>query len=286
MRGKWRLGVILSVCLCLSVGTGGIGFADVTPVSVPVLMYHHISDDVTGDAVVDVFKFFDDMWQLKKAGFETIALADLIAYVEGTGVLPEKPILVTFDDGYASNYVYAFPILKSLKMKAVINVIGWSVGLDRFVLTEDPIIPHFTWEAAREMVESGLVEIENHTYDLHSPEGLSYDGGMPVGYGMSQMAEESDADYATRILEDTGKMTALIESKTGRVPVSVAYPYGAFSEATEQVLEAFGVVCTFSTVPEIRSFGTVADLRAIPRLNVTGEVPVLKLLESVDGFED
>ena len=73
------------------------------------------------------------------------------------GQLPEKPIIITFDDGYESNYLYAYPLLQKYGVKAAIFAVVSTVG-------ENPNgKPHFTWEQAREMEQSGLVQIESHT---------------------------------------------------------------------------------------------------------------------------
>ena len=68
--------------------------------------------------------------------------------------LPDKPILITFDDGYASNYMYAYPILKKLGMQATIFVIT-----DRRGKTLS-VNPHFSWNQAREMQDSGVIDIQ------------------------------------------------------------------------------------------------------------------------------
>ena len=65
-----------------------------------------------------------DFQYLKEQGYTAVLPDDLIAYANGEGQLPPKPILITFDDGYYNNYSYAFPLLKKYDMKAVISIVG------------------------------------------------------------------------------------------------------------------------------------------------------------------
>ncbi len=72
--------------------------------------------------------------------------------------LPEKPILITMDDGYLNNYEYAFPIYKKYNLQATLFV-------SPFYMHEDNTERHFGWKAAEEMEASGLIDIEPHGYD-------------------------------------------------------------------------------------------------------------------------
>ena len=112
-------------------------------VEVPVLMYHHISDDVTSSAVVTAETFERHMAALLDEGYSPVSLRELSDFVHGDGELPEKPVVITFDDGYMSNYELAFPILKKYGSKASVFVIGSSVGKSEYKDTGQPIIPHF-----------------------------------------------------------------------------------------------------------------------------------------------
>ena len=80
----------------------------------------------------------------------------------------KKPVVITFDDGYLSNYQYAYPILKETGMVATIFVIGATVGnTEHYKNTNYPITPHFTFQQGAEMVASGIISIQSHTYDMH-----------------------------------------------------------------------------------------------------------------------
>ncbi|HAS74810.1 MAG TPA: hypothetical protein DCS67_11760, partial [Clostridiales bacterium UBA8960] len=134
---------------------------------VPIVMYHDIKleQDDSGNRTVKQFE--SDLKAYKDAGFNTIHYEDLINFVYKGVSLPENPLIITFDDGYLSNYEYAFTLLKKYEMKAVISIIGWSVGLDYDPIRQRAINPHFTYAQAKEMIDSGLLEIQSHSFDMH-----------------------------------------------------------------------------------------------------------------------
>lgn len=128
----------------------------------PILMYHDVTDGPTSDnpMVVTTEKLEGDLCWLKENGYHTILPRELTAGEP----LPEKPVMITFDDGYVSNYRLLFPLLQKYQMKAAICLI---VSLT----DEDPEgHGHLTWDMCREMQASGLVEIASHTYALHNLE--------------------------------------------------------------------------------------------------------------------
>lgn len=106
---------------------------------VPVLMYHHISEEGNDSTELSPEAFEAQIAALAEAGYTSVFPEDLAAYVREGKELPEKPIVITFDDGYLSNYEYAYPILKKYGMVATIFVIGSTVGTRSIIKT--PITP-------------------------------------------------------------------------------------------------------------------------------------------------
>lgn len=239
---------------------------------VPIITYHHLVVDGEEENAVRIkaTTFAEHMKALKEAGFETVFLRDVVDYVyEGTP-LPEKPVVITFDDGYSSNYEHAYPVLQDLDMKATIAVIGWSVGETKYKGTDRDILPHFTWEEAREMFESGHIDIQNHTYDMHNPNTPE----EPSRRGVLQMADESTGDYARALAEDLGKLTALIEENVGNEVYAFAYPYGEYSLMSELILQELGFRVTLSTKKGIQIVkqGQPQTLYAMKRINAGPEL--------------
>lgn len=215
---------------------------------VPVLLYHEIDPAADGSngAVISPETFENHIRALAENGYTAVSPEELTAYVEHGGTLPEKPVLITFDDGYQSNYDYAYPVLKKYGMKATIFVIGSSAGKDEYKDIGQPIIPHFGAEEAREMTDSGLISIQSHTYDLH--QAAAYETGT-VRENMAPLPGEDEWDYADMLADDTEKERQLILSLTGEEPFALAYPEGRYTELTTSVLVQLGVKITFTTQP-------------------------------------
>ena len=90
---------------------------------VPVLMYHHINHH-KGDMVTITPEVFEDQMEyLYRAGYRTLKIAELIACINGGLTLTQKAVVVTFDDGWLDNYIYAFPTLKKYKINATVFLI-------------------------------------------------------------------------------------------------------------------------------------------------------------------
>lgn len=129
----------------------------------PVLVYHALTADETqlpgDDWTVTADKFRSDLQAIKDMGFTPINSTDLYEVRLGLKELPAHPVWVTFDDGYENNYTIAFPILQELGYKAEIFVVTSLVGS-----TPEGGQPHFSWEQAQQMENSGLVAISLHGY--------------------------------------------------------------------------------------------------------------------------
>jgi peptidoglycan/xylan/chitin deacetylase (PgdA/CDA1 family) len=252
---------------------------------IPILTYHHISTDKDAWSSVTISpeKFKEDMIALKEEGYTPIHFKDYMDYKEGKGALPKNPILITFDDGYYSNYEYAYPVLEEMNMKATIFVIGWSIGRSTFIDSDKPILPHFTWDQAKEMYDSGLIDIQGHTYDLHSPKGVSYAYKTPCGQGVDRIAGESTSDYKKRLIEDSTKIINLIETNIGNEVVAYAYPYGVYTKESEEVLKDLGVHFTVITVEGISLIDKHYLLDRINMPHFTSSEDLIDLISDYHG---
>lgn len=113
--------------------------------TVPILLYHHLDpDQPESETTLHPETFERQMRLLKEQGYTPISFDELIAFVEQGTPLPEKPVMITFDDGYTSNAVYAYPVLRELGFHASIFAIGCSIGHDRYYKdTQYSLTPHF-----------------------------------------------------------------------------------------------------------------------------------------------
>ncbi|KAB3531023.1 polysaccharide deacetylase family protein [Alkaliphilus pronyensis] len=248
---------------------------------IPIITYHHIHTDpsVWSDITISPQKFREDMLYLKALNYNPIHFKDYFSAVDNGSSLPDNPIIITFDDGYRSNYLLAYPILKELNMKATITVIGWSVGRELHKDGQTPIKPHFTWEEAKEMYDSGLIDIQHHTYDLHN-----LGDGVTCGLGVSQMSDESREDYIKRLRNDTVKLKKLIEEKIGNEVNVFSYPYGVFNEISEEVIKQLGFKATLTTIDDV--WNLEDGHYQLERINMPSGVKSIDLMKRILVLDD
>ena len=231
--------------------------------SVPILSFHHLSEETGADLTPASFEEY--LRVLTENGFTSVLYENLIAFTNGEKPLPEKPVLITFDDGYASNYDYAFPLLKKWNMKAEIAIVGSTVGCRICRDTGAEIIPHFTWSQAREMIRSGLVSIHSHSYNLHQH---SATGQTVLRKGVQRIKGEREEDYVRVLTTDTLTANRRIFNDLGYTNVVYTYPYGQHNDLSERVLEKLGIQVTVTNTPGISDieWGNPESLRLLRRL--------------------
>jgi len=198
---KRRIAVSLSAaCVILFLFLGLSAYAKETgSVKLPVLMYHHFDENVPYDTVVSGGRFREQMATLKDAGFTSVTLAQLLDFVENGTPLPDKPVLITMDDGYTSNLEIAAPILEELNMSATVFVIGINEGEKLYVHSGQPLQPaRFSYEDATDWVEKGVLDLQSHSMDMHQLENYGYSGRN----GILPLEGESDALYRRAVKED------------------------------------------------------------------------------------
>lgn len=248
---------------------------------VPILMYHHLSEDVTNSEMVSPEQFEAQIRALAEAGYTGISFDELQAYVLRGEPLPEKPVVITFDDGYRSNYTLAYPILQKYGMKATIFAIGVSFGKDHYKDTDYTITPHFGAAEAAEMTASGLISIQSHTYDMH--QWPPYETDSAVRENILQLPGESEESYVQALTEDFTRSRALLEGATGQPVDVLAYPAGQYSTLTQVTLQSLGVHVTLSTNPGVNTVvkGLPQTLDAMLRFGITEEVTPEALLDMI-----
>ncbi len=233
------LGMLLLFCGVLLVGLSLSQpvrpvAASVDPgVSLPIIMYHHILKDPSrqGEYVVSPQMLEEDFAYLKQLGYESIVVQDLIDYVQDGKPLPEKPIMITFDDGYLSNLVYAYPLLEKYDLKAVISVVGAFCQHYTDEPDDNPAYAQLSWEQVGQLAATGRVEIQNHSYNLHHSQ---------QGASLREAAGESSAQYRSRLQQDLALNQQLIEQATGQCPTCMTYPFGLTTEAARQLVREMG----------------------------------------------
>lgn len=298
MSSKLCRRLAAALAAALLVGSAALPQAAVsTGVKIPILTYHDLTrdpDDVDDMTVTDE-RFRLDMEFLKEFGYTPLLSADLVAIHKGAAAMPDKPVMITFDDGYWSNYSIAYPILQQTGMKAVISVIAHNMEGDAPVISDtpgeeaaeaeepaaEPVRRRLSWQEMYEMVSSGLVEIGSHTYNSHNPQ---YGGnGAPDGInGVMRQEGETFSEYCERIGTDLRASLDLITQRTGQKQVLYfAYPYGAYDSWMDKLLDENGVA-----VSVLSNNGASADisvsLRNLLRYGIKMNTSVAQMLRQTD----
>lgn len=198
---------------------------------VPIIMYHSIHDSNLGGYVVSPETVEEDLKYLKENGYTAVSVEDIVNYVYNYDPLPEKPVVITADDGFYNNIEYLLPLLEKYDMRATISVVGY---YSEITAPNDPHIPEYsymTWEDIKEADESGLIEFGNHTYNMHSRKDRQ---------GCSKLSYESEEEYVKEFKEDVGLMQTLMKVNTGITPSVFAYPYGYISKESVPLLKEMG----------------------------------------------
>ena len=212
-------------------------------VDIPILMYHSISKESSGENeyTISQSRFEGDLKWLRDNGYTTIFPSHLAAYVKEGAMLPSKPVIISFDDGFANNYLYAYPLLQKYNMKAVIALIGIESDLSSGDIYRNPEYSNLTWGEVAILSRSGFIEFASHTYDLHSISGDRK--------GADKKPGESAADYRQVLTADLVKNQELIETAAGRAPLTFAWPFGAYppDRSGDPILKDVGFDVTFTS---------------------------------------
>ena len=222
----------------------------VVDLPVPILLYHSITDSeelaASDDMYITIQKLTEDLTLINSLGYTPIFAKDL------DKELPPKPIVITFDDGYLTNYAEAFPIFKKMNMKMTIFLNGYTGEMAGYE-------HKFTWKQAKEMIDSNVIDIQSHTYALHS---IDYEG-TPMTW---QQQDENEAQYIARIEKDCETHNNNFKAHLGYAPTVFAYPYGLANEATEKILSKY-YKSTLTTYPIVAN--PKYGLFLLPRVTVT-----------------
>lgn len=187
------------------------------PEGVSVLMYHMIGDIPGNDAVMTEKNLRMQMQYLKDNGYHPITMQELYDYVSKGAALPEKPVCITFDDGYHDSYTIVYPMMKEFNFP-------WTL----FLITDDvgKAYNRMTWEELKEMADSNTVTIANHTLSHPKLHNLS-----------SRKEKENQIEGAQKAL----KYHLNIDNAW------IAYPYGDYDEEVIDICIKAGIKLALTT---------------------------------------
>lgn len=253
------------------------------------LCYHDVVDRpaadpfaVSSDRLVALFDY------LVAHGYTPVSVDDLVAAREGRRPLPDKAVLLSFDDGLKSTYTKVFPLLKAYRFPAVVAVVGsWlevdsgSVAYGTGVMDRSQFV---SWEELREMQASGLVEVASHSYDLHqgivaNPQGDLQPAAVTRAYRPAAGSYETEAEYRARLRADLARSSEVIERRLGKRPRVMVWPYGAYNADAVAVARELGMDVTLTLDS---ADADTAGLAAVPRVLIQDDPDLASLVPVLD----
>lgn len=250
---------VLSVCLISFFTKSTPVSIQSEPVKLAVVMYHGLIDDTSkqNQYFIDPKYFEQDLQYLTQNGYHTVLASDLINHFEKGSPLPENPILLTFDDGYYNNYKFAYPLLKKYNCKAVISPIGITADQAENDTKQNAFYSQCKWSQLKEMQDSGLVEIQNHTYNLHH-----IDNGRN---GAKNNPNEDFSSYKTMLTADLETFNSRMHDELGIYPNAIVFPFGSFSNDTLKIVKDMNFKAAFDCEEKINFLSSKDDLFRIHR---------------------
>jgi peptidoglycan/xylan/chitin deacetylase (PgdA/CDA1 family) len=226
---------------------------------VPILTYHNLGEHAKGRLVLAAASFREQMQYLKTNGYRVVSLADFVEFTRLGRQLPQKAVVLTFDDGYRAFKDYAYPVLKDLGFTATLFIYTDWVGAGRGALT---------WNDLRALAADGF-DIEAHTKthaDLRRAHG------------------ETDAQYARRMQAELEQPEELFNRNLGRRSQILAYPYGRWDEGLLPKVKEYGYVAAFS----VRRQGNASFVRPLAghRSQIYSEMTLDDFVKNLNVFQE
>jgi len=248
-----------------------------------VLCYHDVPIRLSEDKYgVDVFSFIAQLEYMRDAGCSFIGLDDVENAVKGVKPLPDKAVLLTFDDAYESFYRNVFPLLKVYGARAILAVVPrW---VDEVPSETEYRKGIMSKAQLKEVSDSGLVEIAGHSFNSHTDIQINPQGGTGPAlsnraYDAKAGSYESEDAYAARVRKDLEKCSQELSTVTGKTPRALMWPYGRYSGVSIREALATGYRYIFTLDDGLAS---ASSSTKIPR-HMLEENP--SILQFVEGFK-
>jgi peptidoglycan/xylan/chitin deacetylase (PgdA/CDA1 family) len=209
--------------------------------------------------VLAASSFREQMRYLKTNGYRVVSLADFIEFIRLNRQLPQRAVVLTFDDGYRAFKDYAYPVLKELGFTATLFVYTDWVGAGRGALS---------WSDLRELSADGF-DVEAHT-KTHAD--------------LRRATGETEAQYARRMQAELEKPQELFSKNLGHRSQILAYPYGRWEEGLLPKVKEHGYIAAFS----VRRQGNASFVRPLTghRSQIYSEMTLDDFVRNLNVFQE
>jgi peptidoglycan/xylan/chitin deacetylase (PgdA/CDA1 family) len=236
--------------------------------AVPVLLYHHINRHAGDTVTVTPEVFAAQLHFLADAGYRTLSLDELLDLVAGKGAVADRAVVITFDDGWLDNYLFAYPALLKYCFTAAAFLVTGRVSAAKGAGLAAEVPCHaeakrlisegeagrvvMNWELVRRLQREGVMEFYSHTVTHRRCTTLD----------------------AAELADELRLSKAVLETELGRGCPYLCWPYGDCNATTEQAAVAAGYSAIFTTVDGFTSPG--ADPFRLKRIEVQNSVAWLQ----------
>ncbi|HEX7784669.1 MAG TPA: polysaccharide deacetylase family protein [Methylomirabilota bacterium] len=226
---------------------------------VPILTYHNLAERAKGRLVLAASSFREQMQYLKTNGYRVVSLADFIEFTRLGRQLPQRSVVLTFDDGYRAFKDHAYPVLKELGFTATLFIYTDWVGAGRGALS---------WKDLRELSAEGF-DVQAHT-KTHAD--------------LRRAAGETEVQYARRMQAELEQPQELFNKNLGRRSQVLAYPYGRWEEGLLPKVKEHGYIAAFS----VRRQGNASFVRplAAHRSQIYSEMTLDDFVRNLNVFQE
>jgi biofilm PGA synthesis lipoprotein PgaB len=265
-----------------------------TPGQFLALAYHDVEDQDPDQGFLSVRtdRLVDQLAWLRENGYQAVSVDQILEARDGGKPLPDRAVLLSFDDGYRSFHTRVLPILKAYRWPALLAPVGmWmDTPADKevdFGGSPQPRSRFLDWDQIREISRSGLVEIAAHTDASHygalaNPQGNTEPAAAIRVYDGRGRQYESEAQFHARMGRDVAAITAKIRRATGKSPRAWVWPYGAEGGSTLKIAGEHGyrMALTLEDGPS-----RVSRLMSTPRLLLSNDPRLRSFADSIAGME-
>ena len=258
------------------------------------LAYHDVEDQDPDQRFLSVRtdRLVQQLTWLRANGYRAVSIDEVLAARNGGPVLPERAVVLAFDDGYKSFLTRVLPILRAFNWPAVLAPVGtWmdtpagqQVDFGGDMVERDRFL---NWADVREISQSGLVEIAAHTDSLHfgaraNPQGNTQPAAAIRIFEPGSATYETEAAHRVRIERDVKTISAKIKAATGRAPRVWVWPYGAESGTALAIAKQNGYEIGMTLED---GAAHVDALMSTPRLLVSSDPGIKMFANAVVGTE-
>lgn len=229
--------------------------ASTTEVSIPIICYHNLTPKGPGNINLKPETFESQIKWLIDNGYHIIPLKQAVAYLRGeTNSLPTKPVVITADDGWESDFTYMMPVAQKYHIPITLFIYPATISSGKHSLT---------WEQLKQLQQTGLFDIQGHTYWHPNFK--------------HEKKKRSPADYEKFVIQQLAYSKQLLENKLGTKVTLLAWPYGIYNSYLEAQAAKAGYVMAFSIddAKATRKYAAMAQ----PRFMMIQERPIQAILK-------